>query len=276
MVVLSPVTKQSKARDVEKEDDLSFFGKIVVRTKHNEKNRYARRNFELQALEIVKLTPLWSRNFPKQGPSVFGSASSGKLVFLWNAKVDGLHEEFARDQKLQALWDRERPGEMDYFVEVLNAPDGAVVGGAVVHTGKYSFLPQSLEAAGDWIIITDNLNRVLLYSSSTGERKAKWFGYNPQTSPHGEWLCLANGTGHLVIYDLHTLKKTGDLSFANHVSGYTFSEDGKRLLVLTDDQTAFVFDPEAVSSAALRPEISALAHLLGASSSGARSVRRSR
>ena len=42
---------------------------------------------------------------------------------------------------------------------------------------------QSLEAVGDWILMTDNLDRVLLYSSSAGERKAKWFGYNPQTSP---------------------------------------------------------------------------------------------
>ena len=249
MVVLSPVTKQSKARDVEKGDDLTFFGNTILRIKHNEKNRYVRRNFELQALDIVKLTPLWSRDFPKQGPSLFGSASGGKLIFLWNAKMDGLHEELARDGKLQALWDREKPGEMDYFVEVLNARDGAAVGGAVVHTGKYSFMPQNLEAAGDWIIVTDNLNRVLLYSSSTGERKAKWFGANPQISSPGEWLCLANGTGHLVIYDLRTLKQAGDLSFANHVSGYAFSEDGKRLLVLTDDQTVFVFDAATVSGA---------------------------
>lgn len=251
MVVLSPVTKQSKAREVAKEDDLTFFGNLVLRIKHNDKNRNARRNFALEALDIVKLTALWSRSFPREGPSVFGSASSGKLVFLWKAKGEGLREELARDRKLQTLWDRERPGDMDYFVEVLNARDGTAVGGAVVHTGKYSFMPQNLDAAGNWTIVTDNLNRVLLYASSTGERKAKWFGYNPQISPKGEWLCLANGTGHLVIYDLRTLKQAGDLSFVNHVSGYTFSEDGKRLLVLTDDQTAFVFDAEAVSGASV-------------------------
>jgi WD40 repeat protein len=250
MVVLSPATKQSKARDVEKEDDLAFFGNVVLRTKHNDKNRYARRNFELQAMDIVNLTPLWSRTFPRHGPSVFGTASSGKLVFLWNAKVDGLREELARDTKLQALWDRERPSEMDYFLEVLNARDGGIAGGAVIHTGKYSFLPEALEAAGDWLVVTDNLNRVLLYWIPTGERKAKWFGYHPQISRNGESLCLANGRGHLVIYDLRTLKQAGDLSFADHVSAYTFSEDGKRLLVLTDDQTAFVFDAAAGSATA--------------------------
>ncbi|PYT93420.1 MAG: hypothetical protein DMG36_09920 [Acidobacteria bacterium] len=240
MVVLSPVTKQSKSRDVEKDDDLAFFGDMVLRTKHNDKNRYLRHNLELEAMEIVNLKPLWSRAFPKQAPWISGSASSGKLVFFWNAKADGLRDELGRDAKLQALWSRENPRDTDYFLEVLDAHNGAAAGGAVVRTGKFSFRPEHQEAAGDWLVVTDNLNRVLLYSISTGERKARWFGYNPQISTKGQWLCLANGRGHLLVYDLRMLKQASDLSFDNHVSAYTFSEDGKRLLVLTDDQTVFV------------------------------------
>src|SRR5215467_1095093 len=250
MVVLSPVTKQSKSRDVNKDDDLAFFGDMVLSTKHNDKNRYVRHNLELEAMDIVNLKPLWSRAFPKQGPWVSGSASSGKLIFFWSAKADGLRDELARDAKLQALWAREKPGDTDYFLEVLDARNGTVTGGAVVRTGKFSFRPEEREAAGDWLVVTDNLNRVLLYSASTGERKAQWFGYHPEISRNGEWLCLANGRGHLVIIDLSTLKQTSDLSFANHVSAYAFSGDGKHLLVLTDDQTVFVFDAEARSATA--------------------------
>ncbi|HEY6945036.1 MAG TPA: M48 family metalloprotease [Candidatus Acidoferrum sp.] len=252
MVVLSPVTKQSRSRDVEKDDDLTFFGDMVLRTKHNDKNRYVRHNLELEAMDIVNLKPLWSRAFPKQAPWVSGSVLSGKLIFFWNAKADGLRDELARDAKLQASWTREKPGDADYFLEVLDAHNGTAAGGAVVRTGKFSFFPEHREAAGDWLVVTDNLNRVLLYSISTGERKARWFGYNPQISPKGEWLCLANGRGHLIVYDLRTLKQTSDLSFANHVSAYTFSNDGKRLLVLTDDQSAFVLDATggSVSTAA--------------------------
>ena len=242
MAVLSPVTKQSKSRDVEKDDDLAFFGDIVLRTKHNDKNRYLRHNLELEAMDIVNLKPLWSRVFPKQAPWVSGSASSGKLIFFWSAKADGLRDELGHDAKLQALWKNENPSDADYFLEVLDAHNGNVAGGAVVRTGKFSFHPERREAAGDWLVVTDNLNRILLYSISTGERKARWFGYGPQISPKGQWLCLANGRGHLIIYDLGTLKQAGDLSFANHVSAYTFSEDGKRLLVLTDDQIVFVLD----------------------------------
>jgi WD40 repeat protein len=248
IVVASPVTKQSKSRNVDKDDDVTFFGDVFLRTKHNDKNRSARRNFELNALDMATAKPLWSRTFPKQGPWVSGSASSGKVVLVWNAKADGLRDELARDAKLQERWNKENPGEADYFMEVLDARDGTAAGGIVVHTGKYSFLPEHQEAVGDWLLVTDNLNRALLYSISTGEQKAKWFGYRPQISRNGDRLCLANGRGHLVLYDLRILKQTGDFFFASRVSAHLLSADGKRLFVLTNDQNGIILDIAAGAS----------------------------
>jgi WD40 repeat protein len=249
MVVFSPVTRQSKERLIDKDDDVTFFGDVFLRTKHNDKDRNARRNFELNALDMATAKPLWSRTFPKQGPWISGSPTSGKMILLWNAKADGLRDELARDANLQVRWSKENPGDTDYFMEVLNARDGTVAGGIGIRTGKYSFHPEHQEAVGDWLVVTDNLNRVLLYSISKGEQKAKWFGYRPQISLNGEHLCLANGRGHLVIYDLHTLKQTKEFSFANRISAYLFSEDGKRLFVLTNDQTAFILDVAAGTAA---------------------------
>ncbi|HXY25320.1 MAG TPA: M48 family metalloprotease [Candidatus Acidoferrum sp.] len=250
MVVLSPVSKQSKSRPVEKDDDLSFFGSMVLRTKHHDKNQHARRNFELEALDMVTLKTLWSRTFPKEGPWVSGSASSGRIIFVWQAHAIGLREELSREPKLQTLWNQERPADTDYLLEVLDSHDGTVAGGAVVHTGKYSFRPEHQDAAADWLIVTDDHNRVLLYSISTGEQKAKWFGYNPKISRNGDRLCLANGRGHLVLYDLRSLKQIGELSFANRLSAFTLSDDAARLLVLTNDQCTYVFDVTGNSATA--------------------------
>ncbi len=250
IAVLSPVTKQSKERQIDKDDDVTFFGDVFLRTKHKDSNRRARRNFELNALDMATAAPLWSRNFPKQGPWISGSPSSGKLILVWNAKADGLRDELARDSNLQERWNKGTPGDTDYFFEVLDARSGTVAGGIVLRTGKYSFLPEDQQAAGDWLVVTDNLHRVLLYSISTGEQKAKWFGYRPQISHNGDRLCLSNGRGRLSIYDLRTLKQMNDLSFANRVSADLFSANGKRLLVLTNDQTAFVIDTAGESSAA--------------------------
>jgi len=252
MAVLSPVTLQTKGRPVEKDDDITFFGNVFLRTKHNDKDKNAHKNFDLDALDMATQTPLWSRTFPKQGPSVLGTPPSGKVVFLWEAKSPGLRDELARDTNLQARWTKANPGDTDFFVQVLDARDGKSQGGVVLHTGKYSVLPERLEAVGDWLVVVDNANRVLLYSLSTGELQAKWFGFAPRLSANGERLCLANGRGHLVLYDLRTLKKSSDLYFANPIAAHVFSADGKKLLVLTNDQTAFVVDVTATAETASR------------------------
>jgi hypothetical protein len=244
MVVLSPVTRQSNSRSVDKEDDVTFFGNILLRIKHGDKNRAAQRNFELDALDIVYEKPLWARNFPKQGPFLCGSPSSGKIVFVWTANSDGLRDEIARDAKLQSLWAKANPKASDYFLEVVDSRNGAVDGAVFIRTGKYSYYPEHIEAVGDWIVVADNQNRVLLYSISTGEEKAKWFGYRPEISGNGERLCMANGRGHLIAYDLRTFKQIEDLYFSNEVSAHLLSGDGSKLFVLTNDQTAFELNLE--------------------------------
>jgi len=247
MVVLSPVTQQSKSRQIDKDDDVDFSGDVFLRTKHNDKNRSARRNFELNVFDMATGKPLWSRVFPKQGPLISGSTSGGRLIFVWNARADGLRDELGKDARLQERWTRENPGDTDFFMEVVNAREGTVAGGITIRTGKYSFHPEWQDAVGDWLVVTDNLNRVLLYSISTGEQKARWFGYRPRMSANGDRLCLANGRGYLVVFDLHTLKQISQFSFASAISGDLFSADGNRLFVLTSDQTGYVLDVSASS-----------------------------
>lgn len=248
LVVASPVTRQAKSRPVEKDDDLTFFGGVLFRIKHPEKNRGAGRNYQLDALDIVDQKLLWSRDFPKQGPSISGSPASGKLVLLWSATSGGVRDEIAREAKLQALWDKEKPKDGDFLVEALDSRGGALAGAAILHTGNRSYVPESVKAVGEWLVIEDNHNRVLLYSMSTGEQLARWFGYRPEISRNGRSLCMANGRGHLLVYDLQGLKQVDDLYFANPIAAHNFSGDGKRLFVLTNDQTAFEFELPAIAA----------------------------
>jgi hypothetical protein len=213
----------------------------LFRIKHAERDRGTGRSYQLDALDIVDQKPLWSRNFPKQGPSVSGSPSSGRVVLIWTANSGGIRDEIAHDARLEALWDKEKPKEGDYLLEGLDSRSGTLVGAAVLHTGNRSYLPESVRAVGDWLVVEDNHNRVLLYSISTGEQLVRWFGNRPEISRNGQRLCLANGRGHLLVYDLGSLKQIDDLYFANSVTAHNFSADGKKLFVLTNDQTAFEF-----------------------------------
>lgn len=238
MVVASPVSRQAKSRPVDKDDDITFFGDVLFRVKYADKNHGSHRNYELDALDIVDQKPLWSRDFPKSGPTISGSASSGKVVFLWTAHTDGVRDEAARDPKLQALWDQARPKDGNYLLEAFDRRDGSLAGAAILLTGNRSYTPESVKAVGDWIVVEDNRNRVLLYFLSTGEQVARWFGDRPQISRNGQRLCLANGRGHLIVYDLQSLKQIEDLYFGDAISAHLFSEDGSKLFVLTNDQTA--------------------------------------
>jgi WD40 repeat protein len=248
LVVASPLTGQSKARPVDKDDDLTFFGNVLFRVRHSDKSRSTRRNMDLDALDIVDQKVLWSRHFPKQGPSLTGSISSGEIVLFWPANADGLRDEMASDPRLRALWDSQKPREGDYLLEAVDARSGSLLGAVILRTGKYSFLPESIQAVGDWLVVGDSVNRVLLFSLSTGKQVARWFGYNPEISRDGRRLCLDNGRGHLIVYDLRTFKPIDDLYFTHHVSLHTFSGDGTKLFVLCDDQTAFELDVTAAET----------------------------
>ncbi len=241
-VIVSPVTLQSRARDITKDDNVRFFGDTCLRVKHNDNKQRSNRNVEVDALDMASLNPLWSRSFPKETPFLEGSPETGELVMSWRARAEGLKEELARDPKLQAHWPKDKPGEGDFFLEVLNARDGTTLGSVYLRTGKYSFVPEYWNAAGEFLVIADNRHRVLLYSITTGEQQAKWFGDHPRLSRHGNQLCLTNGRTHLLIYDLKALKRTNEYFFAEPVVLRIFSEDGKRLLVMTSDQTLFMLD----------------------------------
>ena len=60
--------------------------------------------------------------------------------------------------------------EGDYLVQVLDARNGNELGKLLIETGKGSFRLSSVMAAGDWVVVADTRNRVLVYCSYLAER----------------------------------------------------------------------------------------------------------
>ena len=71
----------------------------------------------------------------------------------------------------------------------------------------------------------------------------------PQVFP---LLCVENEVGKLAVYDLDTLEKRDELVFSSPISMLRFSLDGRRLFVLTVNQTAYVMDVSSVAAAAAK------------------------
>jgi len=195
------------------------------------------------------LAPVWSKPYPKESPRVWVSPRQETLALVWDVTEDAAKEEIKADPKLAAQLAAMKEKEGDYFVEITDAKDGSRKGSLLIETGKGSFRLKNVYAAGDRVVVTDNLNRVLVYSLATGEQKGRAFGNYPVVSDALSLMCVENERGKIAVYDLPTMEKRDELVFSNPVSMLRFSGDGRRLLVLTSNQTVYVIDAAALSGA---------------------------
>lgn len=139
--------------------------------------------------------------------------------------------------------------EGDYFVQILDAQNGNLLGKLLIETGKGSFRLSNIFAAGDWVVVTDTLNRVLVYSLKSGELKGRAFGDRATVSQASGLLCVENESGQLTIYSLATMEKRDQFVFSNSVSLARFSGDGRRLFVLTSNQNVYLLDVSSLAGA---------------------------
>ena len=102
-------------------------------------------------------------------------------------------------------------------------------------------------AAGDWVVISDTQNRVLVYSLSTGEQKGRVFGAGAAASKASGLLSVENEKGQLTIYDMNSMEKRDQFIFSSPISLTRFSADGQSLFVLTANQIAYVLDLSPLS-----------------------------
>ncbi|HVF67699.1 MAG TPA: M48 family metallopeptidase [Pyrinomonadaceae bacterium] len=208
-----------------------------------------RRNILLEILDARTLAPVWSKPYPKESPRVWVSPRQETVALVWDVTDEAAKDEIKADPKLSAQLSAMKEKEGDYLVEVLDAKDGARKGSLLIETGKGSFRLKNVYAAGDRVVVTDNLNRVLVYSLATGEQKGRAFGNYAAVSETLSMMCVENERGKIAVYDLATMEKRDELVFSNPVSMLRFSGDGRRLLVLTSNQTVYVIDAAALAGA---------------------------
>jgi WD40 repeat protein len=208
------------------------------------------RNVIVEMLDARTMQSLWAKVFPKEAPRVWVAQAHGTIALRWDVTSDAAQYEIKNDpalkQRLLAM--NEKKG--DYLIQILDLKNGTQLGQLLIETGKGSFRLSNVFAAGDWVIVTDTQNRVLVYSLSTGELKGRVFGGFATVAQAKGLLCVENESGQLTIYSLKTMEKQGQFDFANPVSLVRFSEDGGKLFVMTDNQTAYVLDTSSMANAA--------------------------
>ncbi len=224
-------------------------GQYLVRVKPAKEGERGGRNVVLEVSDVRTTAPVWSKPYPKEAPRVWAAPQPGTFSLVWDVKDDAAKDEIKSDPKLAAQLSAMKEKEGDYLVEVLDAKDGSRKGSLLIETGKGSFRLAQVFATGDRVLVIDNLNRVLVYSLSAGEQKGRVFGNHAAVSEALSLLCVENESGKLSFYDLNTMEKRDELVFSNPVSVAGFGDGGRKLVVLTANQTVYVIDAAALSGA---------------------------
>jgi hypothetical protein len=92
------------------------------------------------------------------------------------------------------------------------------------------------------VAVSEGQNRVVTYSLSTGNQVGNYFGHHPVLSASSGLMSLENESGHLTLYDWNSGEGVARWVFTSPISLQEFSPDGKRLFVLTSDQTTYILD----------------------------------
>ncbi|HET7113576.1 MAG TPA: M48 family metalloprotease [Pyrinomonadaceae bacterium] len=237
--------EKEKAKEKEKPKDKQGESEEVVDDDSGEPlNREVR--FELH--DIVNDKVVWTKDFPKEAPGYFFDDFSGRVILYWSL---GSEAGKARLKEDQALVERSRQmgnKDDDYVLEIFDAFENKSVGTLLLETGKGSFDIESGFSEGNWLVLRDDNNRVLVYSIKDGELRHRFFGANAAVNPRGHQIVVQNYPGELTIYDMTTGNASSRLRFKTPAAFTRFSLDGKRLLVLTAGQVAYAFDADKITA----------------------------
>ncbi len=206
-----------------------------------------RRNVVIEMFDARTMKNLWSKAFAKEAPRVWIAPGNQTMALLWSVTTDAAKGEISAEPRLTQMLAKMKEKQGDYFLKIVDAQSGNEIGKLLIETGKGSFRVSNIFAVGDSVIVTDTRNRVLVYSLKTGEQKGRVFGAYATVSTVSKLLCVENEVGKLAVYDLETMEKRDEFIFTRPISMLRFSQDGKRLFVLTVAQTVYILDVSSLS-----------------------------
>jgi len=105
---------------------------------------------------------------------------------------------------------------------------------------------------GDSLILSKDGVRITILSLLTGGEVARLRGTFSSTSDRTNLLAAAD-LRRLNLYDLRSGAKYNDFLFPENIAYTHFSADGKRVLVLTTNQTVYVLDVNAAPASSATP-----------------------
>ena len=200
-------------------------------------NPYQHKNWTYELRNFRTNTTIWTRHFPQEPPSLAWTPDYNGVLMGWHVDSAAAHEELRQFPELRSSAEKE-----DVFYELVDLNSNEVRSKLLVKTNKSSFSVRSAKVDGDWAAFEVSGDRVLTYSLVSGKEQGHVFGHAPAISSAGGVYAVSGGDGEVNVYNLADSQLRGSYKFLASVAYKKFSPDGKRLFVLTRDQTAYVLD----------------------------------
>lgn len=211
--------------------------------------------YEIHALDPANGKELWQRTFEidpysqtpsiKSTPVAYTDPQGDRIVLGWGARTPGGKEAADHSATAKNLMKQVKVTDHDSVFEVLDARSGKTIAAAFVQTAGGADTFDSVLSEGDWLVLAKDSQRISAVSLSTGAEVAQETGNLPAISADAGLLSFAGGGGHFTIVDLKAPSQKREYTFPSDVAYSHFSADGKRVLVLTEDQTVYVLDAAA-------------------------------
>ena len=227
--------KETKDPDEEEQRDYRYEG---IRMSWRDVYEPADTNRILEVHDALTGALLWSKAFNKVVPAIVTDASADVAVFRWRLGADGARAELKTLPTVLRSENSDR--DDDYLIEVVELGTGKFLAAIIIDTANGAINLRKSMATRDWVIASDSIGRTLVYSLKTGKCVGKFFGTPRNLSSSGT-LVLQHDSGRLALQDLRGSGKI-DLTLPFPVSSTFFTRDGKKLLLLTNDQMVYTID----------------------------------
>jgi WD40 repeat protein len=212
--------------------------------------------YEIHALDPATGKELWQRAFQidpysqtlsiKSTPVVYTDPQGDRIILGWGAKTGGGKEAADHNPSAKNAMKQVKVTDHDSVFEVLDARSGKTIAAAFLQTAGGADTFDSVFSEGDWLVLEKDSQHVSAISLSTGSQVVQETGSAPAVSAEAGLLSFAGDAGHFTIVDLKAPSQKREYTFPSKVAYSHFSADGKRLLVMTDDQTLYVLDTTTV------------------------------
>lgn len=196
--------------------------------------------FELK--DFIQDKVVWSREFQKNAPEYSFDEFSGRLILYWRLGSEGGKARLKETAELQARADALGNKTDDYLVEVIDAFTQKTAGQMLLETGQGSFDVGEGLSEGDWLVLKDSENRVLVYSIKTGDLRHRFFGSVAAINPKKNQLAVENMPGEVTLYDLGSGERLSTFVIGGNAAFVRFNLAGDKFFVLSDAQAAYAFD----------------------------------